>query len=43
LEPRFCDWSASLERQLSGQVANTLQDILEEMMEPWLRTHSYIQ
>jgi hypothetical protein len=34
---------ASLERQLSGQVPNTLQDILEEMMEPWLRTHGYIQ
>jgi hypothetical protein len=34
---------ASLERQLSGQVPNTLQDILEEMMEPWLRSHGYIQ
>jgi hypothetical protein len=34
---------ASLERQLSGQVPNTLQDILEEMMEPWLRTNGYIK
>jgi hypothetical protein len=34
---------ASLERQLAGQVPNTIQDILEEAVEPWLRSHGYIQ
>jgi hypothetical protein len=34
---------ASLERQLNNQTPNTLQDILEEALEPWLRTHGYIQ
>lgn len=34
---------ASLERQLSGEEPNTLQDILEEALEPWLRTHGYVQ
>jgi hypothetical protein len=34
---------ASLERQLSGQTPNTLQDILEEALEPWLRTHGYVK
>jgi hypothetical protein len=34
---------ASLERQLNGVVPNTLQDILEEALEPWLRSHGYIQ
>jgi hypothetical protein len=34
---------ASLERQLSGTQPNTLQDILEEALEPWLRSHGYIQ
>jgi hypothetical protein len=33
---------ASLERQLEGVVPNTLQDILEEALEPWLRTHGYL-
>jgi hypothetical protein len=33
---------ASLERQLNGQFPNTLQDILEEALEPWLRTNGYI-
>jgi hypothetical protein len=33
---------ASLERQLAGQVPNTLQDILEEALEPWLRSHGYL-
>ena len=33
---------ASLERQLSGQEPNTLQDILEEAIEPWLRNHNYL-
>ena len=30
---------ASLERQLQGVLPNTLQDILEEALEPWLRNH----
>jgi hypothetical protein len=34
---------ASLERQLAGEIPNTLQDILEEALEPWLRTHGYVQ
>jgi hypothetical protein len=33
---------ASLERQLSGVRPSTLQDILEEALEPWLRKHGYI-
>ena len=33
---------ASLERQLSGTEPNTLQDILEEAIEPWLRSHGYL-
>ena len=33
---------ASLERQLSGTEPNTLQDILEEAIEPWLKSHSYL-
>jgi hypothetical protein len=34
---------ASLERQLSGEEPNTLQDILEEAIEPWLRSKGYLQ
>jgi hypothetical protein len=34
---------ASLQRQLEGQVPNTVQDILEEALEPWLRKHGYLQ
>jgi hypothetical protein len=34
---------ASLERQLAGEVPNTLQDILEEALEPWLRKHGYVK
>lgn len=34
---------ASLERQLSGETPNSLQDILEEALGPWLRTHGYIK
>jgi len=34
---------ASLERQLSGTTPYTLQDILEEALEPWLRKHGYLQ
>jgi hypothetical protein len=30
---------ASLQRQLQGVRPNTLQDILEEALEPWLRSH----
>ncbi len=33
---------ASLERQLSGTTPNTLQDILEEALEPWLRANGYL-
>ena len=33
---------ASLERQLGGTVPNTLQDILEEALEPWLRANGYL-
>lgn len=34
---------ASLERQLNGIKPNTLQDILEEALEPWLRKNGYVQ
>jgi hypothetical protein len=33
---------ASLERQLAGQTPNTLQDILEEAVGPWLRSNGYL-
>lgn len=33
---------ASLERQLKGVEPNTLQDILEQAIEPWLRSHGYL-
>lgn len=33
---------ASLERQLSGTTPNTLQDILEEALEPWLQANGYL-
>jgi hypothetical protein len=33
---------ASLERQLSGASPNTLQDILEQALEPWLRSNGYL-
>ena len=33
---------ASLERQLNGIVPNTLQDILEQALEPWLRANGYL-
>lgn len=33
---------ASLERQLNGTTPNTLQDILEEALEPWLAANGYI-
>jgi hypothetical protein len=33
---------ASLERQLSGVTPSTLQDILEEAVQPWLRSNGYL-
>ena len=33
---------ASLERQLAGLTPNTLQDILEAAVEPWLRSNGYL-
>ncbi len=33
---------ASLERQLKGVEPNTLQDILEQAIEPWLRSNGYL-
>jgi hypothetical protein len=33
---------ASLERQLKGIVPNTVQDILEDALGPWLRANGYI-
>jgi hypothetical protein len=33
---------ASLERQLEGIQPNTLIDILEEAVEPWLKSNGYI-
>jgi hypothetical protein len=33
---------ASLERQLNGTTPNTLQEILEEALEPWLKAHGYV-
>lgn len=34
---------ASLERQLQGVEPNTVQDILELALEPWLKTNGYLQ
>lgn len=33
---------ASLERQLQGVEPNTLQEILEEAIEPWLKAGGYV-
>jgi hypothetical protein len=33
---------ASLQRQLNGVCPNTLQDILEEALEPWLRLNGFL-
>jgi hypothetical protein len=33
---------ASLERQLKAISPNTLQDILEEAIEPWLKANGYL-
>jgi hypothetical protein len=34
---------ASLERQLNKVEPNTLQDILEQAIEPWLKENGYLQ
>jgi hypothetical protein len=34
---------ASLERQLAGQAPHTVQDILEEALEPWLKKQGYLK
>ena len=34
---------ASLERQLAGIEPSSLQDLLEEAVEPWLRSNGYIK
>jgi hypothetical protein len=34
---------ASLERQLAGVEPNTLQDMLEQAVEPWLRNNGYLK
>jgi hypothetical protein len=34
---------ASLERQLNNEYPNAILEILEEALEPWLRTHGYIK
>jgi hypothetical protein len=34
---------ASLERQLNGVEPSAVQEILEEALEPWLRTHGYVK
>lgn len=34
---------ASLERQLNGVEPNTVQDILEQIVEPWLKENGYIR
>lgn len=33
---------ASLQRQLNGQVPNSLQDLLDEALEAWLRSNGYL-
>ena len=33
---------ASLQRQLEGREPNTVQDILEEALEPWLKANGYL-
>jgi hypothetical protein len=34
---------ASLERQLAGETPNTVQDILEQALEPWLKDRGYLK
>jgi hypothetical protein len=43
-----CDFAtalkkASLQRQLDGVEPNTLQDILEQAIEPWLKSNRYLE
>ncbi len=33
---------ASLDRQLKGMEPNTISDILEQALEPWLKTNGYL-
>ena len=33
---------ASLERQLSGEMPSTIVEILEEALEPWLKSRGYL-
>jgi hypothetical protein len=33
---------ASLERELNGVFPHTLQDLLEDALEPWLRSNGYL-
>ena len=33
---------ASLERQLKGETPSAVQDILEAALEPWLKSHGYL-
>jgi hypothetical protein len=33
---------ASFERQLQGVEPNSMQDIVEEALTPWLRKHGYL-
>lgn len=33
---------ASLDRQLKGQEPNTIREILEQAIEPWLKSNGYI-
>jgi hypothetical protein len=33
---------ASLKRELAGQEPHAIQDILEEALEPWLKSHGYL-
>jgi hypothetical protein len=34
---------ASLERQLAGEMPNTMQDILEQALEPWLKDRGFLK
>jgi hypothetical protein len=34
---------ASLERQLAGQTPHTVQDIVELVLEPWLKAKGYLK
>ena len=34
---------ASLERKLEGQTPDTVQEILEDLLEPWLREQGYLK